>query len=48
MDEKGQIWAVVVVKQSDNRIRVIVKMDSIKYNGKYYSYDNGNGTPSRH
>ena len=48
VDEKGQIWAVVVVKQSDNRIRVIVKMDSIKYNGKYYSYNNGNGTPSRH
>ena len=48
VDEKGQIWAVVVIKQDNNRIRVIVKMDSIKYNGKFYMYDNGNGTPKRH
>ena len=48
VDEKGQIWAVVVIKQDNNRIRVIVKMDSIKYNGKYYMYDNGSGTPVRH
>lgn len=47
VDEKGQVWAVVVTKHADNRIRVVVKMDCIKYNGTYYPYDNGNGTPSR-
>lgn len=45
VDEKGQVWAVVVIKYADNRLRVVVKMDSIKHNGKYYMYDQGGGNP---
>ncbi|MBE6327394.1 MAG: hypothetical protein E7077_10150 [Bacteroidales bacterium] len=45
VDEKGQVWAVVVIKYADNRLRVVVKMDSIKHNGKYYMYDQGDGNP---
>lgn len=45
VDEKGQVWAVIVIKYTDNRLRVVVKMDSIKHNGKYYMYDQGDGNP---
>lgn len=45
VDEKGQVWAIIVIKYTDNRLRVVVKMDSIKHNGKYYMYDQGDGNP---